>query len=148
MKWFAMIVGFSFALGAACTEPRVCSTTPGPEMRPGWNCLSCHREEGQAKNKVWSAGGTVYESLDSDQCDGTPDVEVVFFNPNGVEIERVRTNDAGNFHTSKPLPKGFRVGVERDGKRAMMPIPPPAGSCNACHAASPIGGAKGVIRAP
>jgi len=131
-----------------CAE-RTCSTDPGPTMRPGWNCLSCHRDGGQAKDKVWSAGGTVFEDLDVDPCnDGVPGVEVVFFDARGSELERVRTNDVGNFHVTTPLPEGFRVGVEREGRLAMMPFPPPAGSCNACHALAPIGGAKGVIRAP
>lgn len=98
--------------------------------------------------KPWSAGGTVYESADDDPCQGTPGVEVVFFDNLGSELARVKTNDVGNFHLAQPLPPGFRVGVERDGKRSMMPFPPPAGSCNACHAASPIAGAKGLLRAP
>lgn len=140
---FALVVAAS-----ACGVDRECSTEPGPEMRPGWNCLACHREGGSAEKVPWSAGGTVYEGLDSDPCSDGAFAEVVFFDPNGREIERVRTNAAGNFHTATPLPRGFRVGVEREGQLAMMPFPPPAGSCNACHAIKPIGGAKGLIRAP
>lgn len=117
-------------------------------MRQGWNCLSCHKENGQASGKPWTAGGTVYESLDSDQCDGSQGVDVVFFDPDGTEIHRLTTNEAGNFYTNTPLPEGFLVGVERAGVRKMMPIPPPAGSCNACHSKSPIGDALGPIRAP
>lgn len=141
------VVACTWFAAACATEP-TCATAPGPEMRPGWNCLSCHREGGDATMKQWSAGGTVYEAADSHVCDGTPGVEVVFLDPRGREIERVTTNAAGNFHTATPLPQGFRVAVERDGKRSLMPFPPPAGSCNACHSASPIGGAKGLIRAP
>jgi hypothetical protein len=145
-----IVLLFAAMLGAACgVEPSAqCSTDPGPEMRPGWNCLSCHRESGQARAKVWSAAGTVYDSADANACDGVPGVDVVFFNPAGIEVERVTTNAAGNFFTPRQLPEGFRVGVERDGKLAMMPIPPPAGSCNACHSDPPIGDALGRIRAP
>jgi len=139
-------------IATACTAADdgggTCSTKPGPEMRPGWNCLSCHRAGGQATAKVWTAGGTVYDALDSDPCTGTPEVDVVFFDPQGNEIERVRTNDVGNFYTRAELPEGFLVGLEREGRLAMMPIPPPAGSCNACHADNPVGGALGKIRAP
>lgn len=127
---------------------RTCSTEPGPQMRPGWNCLSCHREGGRAEDRVWSAGGTVYESADASPCDGAEGVDVVFFSPDGPEIERVRTNAVGNFYTAKRLPEKFRVGVERDGQMMMMPIPPPAGSCNACHSDPPLGEALGRIRAP
>ena len=139
------------ALVAGCgVEPSAstCSTEPGPEMRPGWNCLSYHRENGKAATKVWSAAGTVYESADAEPCDGSPGVDVVFFAPSGAEVERIRTNAAGNFFTNRVFPDGFRVGVERDGKLVMMPIPPPAGSCNACHSDSPTGEALGRIRAP
>jgi hypothetical protein len=133
---------------AACSD-QTCSTTPGPEMRPGWNCLGCHREGGTAERVPWTAGGTIFEHADADPCsDGTPDVEVIFFDPHGTEIERVTTNAVGNFHTATPLPEGFRVGIERDGRLAMMPFPPPAGSCNACHSTNPIAHAKGLIRAP
>jgi hypothetical protein len=148
------IVPIVFLALAACgvevadTERSTCSTQPGPLMRPGWNCLSCHRSGGQAGEKLWSAGGTVYESADADPCDGSPDVDVVFFDPSGAEIERVTTNAAGNFFTATPLPEDFRVGVERDGRMAMMPIPPPAGSCNACHSDPPVGEALGRIHAP
>lgn len=127
---------------------KTCSTEPGPEMRPGWNCLSCHRAGGRAAAKVWTAGGTVYESADADRCDGSPGVDVVFFDRDGIEIERVTTNAAGNFYTARELPEGFRVGVERDDRLAMMPIEPPAGSCNACHSDPPVGEALGRIRAP
>lgn len=144
-----VVCGLSLVAAACAAESgATCSTKPGPEMRPGWNCLSCHREGGQASRKPWTAGGTVYEALDSDPCDGTPDVDVVFFTAEGAELERVRTNAVGNFFTATPLPEDFRVGVERDGVLAMMPIAPPAGSCNACHSDSPVGGALGKIRAP
>jgi hypothetical protein len=145
------IITATVALSAACgVEPDAasCKTEPGPEMRPGWNCLSCHRENGKAASKVWTAAGTVYETADADPCDGSPGVDVVFFAPSGSEVDRVRTNAAGNFFTNRVFPEGFRVGVERDGKLVMMPIPPPAGSCNACHSENPVGEALGRIRAP
>jgi hypothetical protein len=141
---------FLVLLAACGVEPNssTCTTEPGPEMRPGWNCLSCHREAGKASTRIWTAAGTVYETADASACDGVPGVDVVFFTDMGAEVQRVQTNAAGNFFTPHPLPPGFRVGVERDGKLAMMPIPPPAGSCNACHSDEPIGDAMGRIRAP
>lgn len=144
----AFLLPLVFVGACVAEDGQTCATKPGPTMRPGWNCLSCHRENGMAAARPWSAGGTVFEEADSDPCDGTEGVDVVFMDARGREIERVRTNAAGNFFTATPLPPGFRVAVERDGRRAMMPFPPPAGSCNACHSTSPIAGAKGLIRAP
>lgn len=146
----AAAVGLTFA--ACGTDSETCLTSSletGPEMRPGWNCLSCHREKGQASAKVWTAAGTIYDAADAHVCAGSPEVDVVFFTPDGTtEIERVTTNAVGNFYTDRPLPEGFRVGVSRDGKLAMMPVAPPAGSCNACHSERPVGDALGRIRAP
>ena len=142
-------LSLSFIVAIRGCADLTCKKTPGPEMRPRCNSLSCHREGGEAGRVPWTAGGTIFESADADPCaDGTPDVDVVFFDAHGTEIERVRTNDVGNFHTATPLPDGFRVGVEREGRIAMMPFPPPAGSCNACHSTRPIANAKGLIRAP
>jgi hypothetical protein len=151
MRFRIPVAVLAFSLAAACgvdTASSVCSTDPGPEMRPGWNCLSCHREGGTAHRRAWTAAGTIYEAADSGPCEGVPDVHVVFFNPAGEEVERVTSNAAGNFFTNRPLPPGFRVGVEREGRLAMMPKPPPAGSCNACHSDPPTGDALGRIRAP
>lgn len=117
-------------------------------MKPGWNCLSCHREGGQASSKPWSAAGTIYGDADADVCDGVAGVNVIFTDADGVELTRVVSNEVGNFYTAFALPEGFRVALERQGRTVQMPISPPAGSCNACHDTPPLGDALGRIRAP
>jgi mono/diheme cytochrome c family protein len=117
-------------------------------MRPGQNCIRCHKAGGEAASKPWTAGGTIFEDVRDDVCSGVNGVDVVFLDEQFIEIGRVTSNDAGNFYTDMPLPPGFRVAVERGGRRITMPEAPAAGSCNACHSDNPVGNALGPIRAP
>lgn len=123
--------------------------TIGPLMRPGENCLSCHRAGGQAANRPWTAAGTVFERADSPADQGVSGVTVIVTDSAGTAV-RMTTNEAGNFYTAAPLKKPLTLAVERDGKRKEMPIPLDAdGACNACHSSpDAIGGAQGRIRAP
>jgi hypothetical protein len=75
-------------------------------------------------------------------------VTVELSDAEGQLIERLLTNEVGNFYTATPLPSGFRVALEHQGQRIEMPCPPPAGLCNACHADPPIGQAPGRIYVP
>jgi cytochrome c553 len=136
---------------SACSQAAVCAEDPllpGPMMRPGQNCIRCHKAGGEASNKPWTAAGTIYNDLNDDVCSGVNGVDVVFLNAQFIEIGRVTSNTAGNFYTNMPLPQGFRVAVERGGRRITMPEAPAAGSCNACHSDNPVGNALGPIRAP
>lgn len=106
------------------------SLVPGPLMRPGWNCLSCHRAQGQAAAHVWSAGGTVFEGAATQR--GVAGVDVVLTDEQGKSV-RLTSNAAGNFHTAEPLQGSLAVRLERNGKMVAMPTRAPAGSCNFCH---------------
>jgi hypothetical protein len=97
---------------------------------------------------VWSAAGTVYPRADASAEQGVSGVTVELSGAEGQLIEKLITNEAGNFYTATPLPPGFRVALEYDGQRIQMPCPPPAGLCNACHADPPIGNAPGRIYVP
>ena len=71
--------------------------------------------------KPWSAGGSVYEALDDDPCQGTPDVDVVFFDNLGTELARVKTNDVGNVFAGPGALDGLKMALgPRDS-------PPPMG---------------------
>jgi hypothetical protein len=119
----------------------------GPLMRPGHNCLSCHREGSDTGAPVWSAAGTVFAHPDSRIDGGLEGVTVILTDAEGHE-ERLVTNAAGNFWTARPLADPFTAALEYEDQRIEMPEPPPAGSCNACHALPPIAGAPGRIYAP
>jgi hypothetical protein len=137
----------------ACAEDAADSElgfSTGPLMRPGDNCLRCHRAQNTEYPSApdWSAAGTVFPGPDSPTSDGVPDVRVILSDADGDEIETLVTNRAGNFYTDTELPTGFRVALEYEGERIDMPCAPPAGNCGACHSDPPIGGAPGRIFLP
>lgn len=128
-------------------EP-VISLEPGPEMRPGENCLRCHNPAGPAARRPWSAAGTVFPARDAMRTEGVLGVRVELSDADGNVIDRLITNEVGNFYTNAELPDPFFVALEYDGQRVEMPCAPPAGSCNACHALPPVGHAPGRIYVP
>lgn len=129
--------------------PAVDRSKPGPLMRSGENCLSCHRTGGQAGNKVWSAAGTVFTSATSAQDEGVEGATITIEDANGKTVN-LESNAVGNFYTAEPLVKPLQMRIAYQGKSAAMPIPLNAdGACNACHShPDPIGGAAGRIRIP
>lgn len=133
---------------AACGSPEPQAEYTGPLMRPGQDCLSCHSDGAGRGAPTWSAGGTVYAKADAKPDEGLAGVDVLITAPDGTLLEKLVTNEAGNFYTPTPLPAGFKVALEYLGEHIAMPCPPPAGLCNACHNNPPIGGAPGRIYIP
>lgn len=134
-------------LVSACAEPATTAEEYGPMMRPGWNCLSCHREDNPQGAPIWTAAGTVYPAADSAIDEGLEGVSVILSGPNRDEV-RLVTNAVGNFYTVEPLATPFEARLEYQGRIRRMPVAPPAGACNACHAMPPISGAPGRLFAP
>ena len=149
-RWFGAALAAAWVAACGGADPsgdEDVSELTGPLMRPGHNCLSCHREGSDTGAPVWTAGGTVYPSADAAIDEGLEGVEVILTDAEGLEV-RLMTNAVGNFWTAEPLVAPFSVALEVEGRRIEMPEPPPAGSCNACHALPPIAGAPGRIYAP
>ncbi|MDD9945802.1 MAG: hypothetical protein OXU20_32460 [Myxococcales bacterium] len=127
------------------------NTEPGPTMRPGQNCLSCHyegfRDELMAPN--WTAAGTVFDAADSEHCDGVEGVSVFLTAEDGSEVELV-TNEVGNFWTDEPLmEEGPGPRLEYEGRTIKMARNLPAiPACAGCHANPPQASAPGRIFAP
>ena len=150
---YTLLLATALAFGTGCaSEPE---STPfgfatGPRMRPGDNCLRCHRDERSdyPSAPAWTAAGTVYPGPDSPAGDGVPGVTVLLLDPDGRALETLTTNEAGNFYTAAPLPAGFRVALEYEGERIDMPCAPPTGGCAACHSQPAIGGAPGRLFLP
>lgn len=143
MKRQLAIIGMCIAV-ASCGAARVEPAAFGPTMRPGDNCLRCHNERSSTGAPPWSAAGTVFSRFDSDRDEGVEGVTVTITDAAG-KVVTLTTNEVGNFYTAEQLLVPFRVAIERDGVRKVMPEAPPAGSCNACHSIPPVGGAPGRI---
>ena len=125
-------------------------TMPGPTMRPGANCLGCHQDGfGDPDAPEFTAAGTIFESPQSDFCDGVEGVKVYLTAEDGSEIE-LTTNAAGNFYTMEPLMvEGPGPRIEFEGRSLKMGRNlPPTPACNACHSNPPVGGAPGKIYIP
>ncbi len=121
--------------------------TPGPLMRPGWNCSAtgCHFPRGQTKPPSWSAGGTVFKDKSAKPSEGLPGAVITLTDEDGKEVT-LTSNAAGNFYTLEKLAGALRVSLTYQGRTIRMPTPAPAGSCNFCH--QPGGDAMGRIYPP
>lgn len=147
LRWLIGCMAMAGVL-AACGAAEPEGEYTGPLMRPGQDCLSCHSDGAGRGAPTWSAGGTVYAKADAKADEGVAGVDVLLSAPDGTLLEKLVTNDAGNFYTALPLPSGFKVALEYQGERIEMPCPPPAGLCNVCHNDPPLGAAPGRIYVP
>lgn len=120
------------------------AATTGPLMRPGDNCLRCHNDTGTVGAPTWSAAGTLFPSFAADPSEGVADAVIRIADRDGTVVE-LTTNEAGNFYTAEPLLPPLHVTLIQGDRTLEMPVPAPAGSCNACHSLPSVGGAQGRI---
>jgi hypothetical protein len=120
----------------------------GPEMRPGNNCLRCHVATGEAKEKPFSFGGTVFAKPDDTLCGGVAGVTVKVTDSKGKVVEVV-TNSVGNFWSAETLEQPLSIEASYQGRVRKMPVTTPTGGCALCHSwPDKTGGAQGRIVAP
>jgi hypothetical protein len=117
-----------------------------PHMRPGWDCIDCHRQEGPD----FAYAGTVHASLtDPDDCRGVPGVKVELLDGNDQVFATTTTNLAGNFFFDEDVSfREFRARLTYQGRTREMGSLQGYGGCNSCHSPSGDGGAPGRIVAP
>lgn len=152
----SLIVAMGIAV-AACgaSEPCAVSTSftlaadekTGPMMRPGQNCLRCHVANGQASNKPFSVGGTVYAAADANACDGAAGVTIRVTDSTGKKVSMV-SNEVGNFWSLERLTQPLNMEAELGGRIVTMPVTAPTGGCALCHSWPDAVSASGRIRAP
>jgi hypothetical protein len=116
---------------------------PSAEMRPGSDCVGCHREENA---RALLLAGTVFPDRNpgggiepQDDCLGLEGVEVVVTDAEGREHSTV-TNRAGNFYfegspSDLPLPyeAEIRWRLSGEARRTPMATTPEYGGCARCH---------------
>src|SRR6185312_10086509 len=96
-----------------------CVQTNSPWMFPGENCISCHSANGQAFNKVWSVGGTIYGPNADGGVEGA---QILIVDARGSAIT-LTSNGVGNFYTGETLQAPFKkISVGWDGGWVDMPI--------------------------
>ena len=126
-------------------------------MRPGTDCLACHRPENEDDRDDddeapgFVVAGTVYGARNEpDNCLGSEGAVIRITDANGQRIERV-SNRAGNFYiksknTRLALP--FMAEVSANGRTRAMQHAQCRTSCNVCHTATGTQGAPGRIVMP
>jgi hypothetical protein len=102
---------------------------------------------GEAKDKVFSFGGTIFPTADAGACEGVSGVTVRVTDSEGTVVTTV-SNSVGNFWSTTPLKPPLRIQVERAGRVATMPGTTPTGGCALCHSWPDAVSARGRIRAP
>jgi len=110
---------------------------PGPNHRPGQNCLTCHGGEGPG-SPDFSIAGTVYSAVGVQEP--LADVTVVLQDANH-ETRSTKSNEVGNFYlTTTSWSPTFPVAVQLRDPRAdqngVQPMNSPIGrngGCAFCH---------------
>jgi hypothetical protein len=141
-----------------------CVPEEGPLMRPGEDCVRCHRGNAGALGPTagraaargdgeddddgppWTAAGTLYASA-TGPASGVEGGHVTLTDASGRTI-RLRTNQAGNFYTAESLAFPVRATVEVNGATVAMLAPVTYGGCNACHGLPAAGDAPGRLAGP
>ncbi|MEA2747528.1 MAG: hypothetical protein QOI41_1671 [Myxococcales bacterium] len=117
--------------------PERTGVRPGPNHRPGQNCLTCHGGNGPA-SPDFSIAGTVYSAFGV--LEPIADVTIVLEDANH-ETRSVSSNEVGNFYmTTTSWSPAFPVSVQLQDKRAddhgvksmVTPIGR-TGGCAFCH---------------
>ena len=99
----------------------------GPEMRPGEDCLSCHRSGGEGESS-FSAAGTVFDASGA----GVSGVTVTITDA-GSTTRTTTSNAVGNFFFEQALAAPLTIKLSKAGTEVSMPIPAESGACNSCH---------------
>jgi hypothetical protein len=133
LRWLVASLAIGMGLAACGGDKEAEGEYTGPLMRPGQNCLACHSPDSGRGAPTWTAGGTVFPRADAAADEGVAGVDVLFESPQGVLLQKLTTNAAGNFYTDQPWPFGTKLALEYQGQRIEMPCAPPAGLCNFCH---------------
>lgn len=135
---------------AACLLLGACVPSDGPTMRPGQDCMRCHRAGGEREAPTFTAAGTVYVNPVDPAGAGVSGIQVSLTDATGRTV-RLKTNGAGNFYTRERLSLPFRARLEGRGVTREMQHDVPAssgGSCNLCHALPPGNAGDVALTAP
>jgi len=117
------------------------------KMYAGADCLACHAAGGLAAERPLTLAGSVFPSPQAGADEGMGGVEVAVTDAAGHTVT-LSSNEVGNFFTDEQLAFPLSVEVRWNGAVARMSLPVPSGSCNACHALPPMGGATGRVFVP
>jgi hypothetical protein len=116
-------------------------------MLPGWDCLKCHRAGGEADDRGWSFGGTIFQNDDTAMtCNpgGPGGVKVEILDEADQVVLTLTTNNVGNFFSSEDVyPPRFRARITKGSLAETMPDLQTNRSCNGCHNPTAVDPATG-----
>jgi hypothetical protein len=112
-------------------------------MRPGQDCLSCHKPGGE---KTWTLAGTVFPTATSAANQGLSDATIHITDATSATMT-LTSISVGNFYTSNALTFPVAVAITHAGNTVNMNAAP-SGACNSCHTEPPLNGAPGRINVP
>lgn len=132
----------------SCPSGKMWLGGQNPNMRPGEDCIACHKLQGAP---TFAVAGTVYPSKHAvDDCNGAKGITVEITGADGV-VTKLTTNAVGSFYLTKgqskvkaPYTALVRSG---DNVREML-AEQTNGSCNSCHTQDGDKDAPGRIQAP
>jgi hypothetical protein len=140
--------GVGGASGPVCTSKKMWTSGNGNDMRPGEDCMNCHK----TTRPNFSISGTVYPTLrEKNDCDGTATggIKVVITGADGTVTTLTPSSTSGSFNatTSIKMPYTAKVTNSAGASRAMT-ASQSMGNCNGCHTQDGANGAPGRIMAP
>jgi hypothetical protein len=131
-----LILSLTLVLLASCNEDNA-------TMKPGEDCLSCHRPGGEAS---FTVAGTVFPVATSATNQGLSGASILITDANNKSLT-LTSNSAGNFHTSSAFTFPVSVAITHAGNTVTMGSAP-NGACNSCHTNPPQGSAPGRVSVP
>lgn len=145
-----------FAATARCSSAQIRSATEseGPDMMPGYACISCHADSNAATGDdapIFGFAGTLYPSgHEPDGC-VSPDAEgaeVLVTDATGKTFTVVAQASGNFFFDEGSIAPPFRARVRFEGREREMVLSQTNTDCNACHTATGENGAPGRIVLP
>ena len=115
-----------------------CGGDEGPDMRPGEDCLGCHRAGGSGP--AFSAAGTIFDGTGAGVSGVT-----VSITDSAAATRTATTSGSGNFHMTESLAPPLSPSLAKAASTASMPGTAASGACNSCHHS---GGSASAIHLP
>jgi mono/diheme cytochrome c family protein len=131
---------------ANCSTDEASNEDEGEQMRPGGNCIDCHRSEDEGPS--YTIAGTVMGAYhDDERCVGVGGVTVEVTGADGKVIS-MSTNSVGNFFYTGNVATPYTAKVITAAGERPMAAPQTDTNCANCHTAEGTSSAPGRILAP
>jgi hypothetical protein len=131
-----------------CSSNKMWTSGNGNDMRPGEDCMTCHK----STRPNFTISGTVYPTAhEKNDCDGTAanGIKIVITGADGQVTTLTPSSLSGSFNSTTTIKMPYTAKVTNSaGAMRAMTASQSMGNCNGCHTQAGANGAPGRIMAP